>query len=199
MAVYQNDSDDNINFTHHPAGRRPPCPAPCDRCRPSDVHRRPTSAAIGIRAAHRRSLLAGPHPRVPAAAHGLDLPEPGPDAPARRGALARPQLQRTPDGFANYSFQDEPEILDAEPDQIRYPIEEMALPAKNRFNAGLNLNDQRFLGSVVGELLRRGVLDGRARPASTTASPTRTRMVNASFGVKWAEGKVSRPSRAPTC
>lgn len=91
--------------------------------------------------------------------------------------------------YANYSFQDTPEVLDPNADQLRYPTAEVGVPAKNRFNVGVNWNAKRFLGSLSvnysDEAFWNDVL---ASPFwGFTDSYT---MLNASFGVKWADGKV---------
>jgi outer membrane receptor protein involved in Fe transport len=87
---------------------------------------------------------------------------------------------------ANYSFQDDPEVLDPESGQIRYPTEEIALPAKNRFNVNLGWNSRRFLGSAglnySDEAFWSDVLTSPFH--GFTDSYT---MVNATFGVKWGE------------
>ena len=77
--------------------------------------------------------------------------------------------------FANYSYQDTPKILDADSGQIPYPVNEVGIPSKNRFNLGLNWNSKRYLGSVEPQLLRQGLLDRRARAPPTTATPTPSR------------------------
>jgi hypothetical protein len=51
-------------------------------------------------------------------------------------------------GFVNYSWQDDLEVLDASADEIPYPNDEIALPPNHRFNAGLNWNSKRFLGTA---------------------------------------------------
>ncbi|HET7746995.1 MAG TPA: TonB-dependent receptor, partial [Vicinamibacteria bacterium] len=50
-------------------------------------------------------------------------------------------------GFANYSWQGEPEPLDDVGDPLRYPTQEIGLPSEHRANLGLNFNSERFLGS----------------------------------------------------
>jgi outer membrane receptor protein involved in Fe transport len=91
--------------------------------------------------------------------------------------------------YANYSFQDDPEILDADADQIPYPVSELGIPPRNRFNVGANFNDRRFLGSLSVNYADKAfwvdVLDRTF--AGFTDSYT---MLNASFGVKWSEGKI---------
>ena len=43
-----------------------------------------------------------------------------------------------------------------------FPSQELALPPTNRFNVGFNFDAARLLGSAIGELLGRGVLERRA-------------------------------------
>jgi outer membrane receptor for ferrienterochelin and colicins len=93
-------------------------------------------------------------------------------------------FSRTFTGFANYSWQDEPE-----PRDDSYPIPEISLPPKHRVNAGVNANTKRFLGSLsvnyASEAFWTDVL------GATFNGPTDAyTMVNASFGVKWLEGKL---------
>ena len=84
--------------------------------------------------------------------------------------------------FANYSFQAEPE-----PD---FPLSEINLPPQNRFNAGFNFSQSRFLGnlsvSYVDEAFWQDVLD--ARYAGPTEAYTQ---VNGAFGVKFAGERMT--------
>jgi hypothetical protein len=74
-------------------------------------------------------------------------------------------------------------------DQVTTVAREVGIPAENRFNAGVNFNDRRFLGSLSLNYSDKAfwvdVLDRTF--AGYTDSYT---MVNASFGVKWNEGRV---------
>jgi outer membrane receptor protein involved in Fe transport len=80
-------------------------------------------------------------------------------------------------GFANYSYQPDPEA-------IGFPQSEMNLPPNNRFNIGVNYGGARYLGSLAisyqDEAYWQDVLDNRY--AGTTDSFT---LVNGTFGVKW--------------
>lgn len=84
--------------------------------------------------------------------------------------------------FANYSYQDQPD-----PD---FALSEVNLPPQNRFNAGLNFSEGRFLGnlsvSYVDDALWQDVLD--ARFTGPTEAYTQ---VNGAFGVKFAKEKVT--------
>jgi outer membrane receptor protein involved in Fe transport len=92
-------------------------------------------------------------------------------------------------GYANYSWQDTPEILDAASGQIPYPPSEVGLPSKSRFNVGLGYNGRTFFGNVdvnyAGKALWVDVLN--ASYAGFTDAYT---MLNATVGVKLADGKV---------
>ena len=91
-------------------------------------------------------------------------------------------------GFANYSWQDDPELLDDRP--APYPPGDQRCPPTHRFNAGVNCNDRRFLGSLsvnyADEAFWTDVL-GAAFNGFTDAYT----MVNASVGVKWVDGKLT--------
>jgi len=89
--------------------------------------------------------------------------------------------------FANYSWQGKPSVLD---DPQPYPAVELTLPPTNRFNIGFTFDNPRFLasGSVnySDEAFWSDVLTSPYH--GFTDSYT---MVNGSFGVKWAQGKVT--------
>jgi outer membrane receptor protein involved in Fe transport len=84
--------------------------------------------------------------------------------------------------FANYSYQAKPD-----PD---FALSEVNLPPQNRFNAGLNFSEGRFLGnlsvSYVDEALWQDVLDSRF------TGPTEAyTQINGAFGVKFAQDKIT--------
>jgi outer membrane receptor protein involved in Fe transport len=85
--------------------------------------------------------------------------------------------------FANYSYQ-------AKPEPEGFDISELNLPPKKRFNVGTAITYDRFLGNLsVGyndSAFWQDVLDDRYH--GTTDSYT---VVNAGFGVKWAQDKVT--------
>ena len=90
---------------------------------------------------------------------------------------------------ANYSWQDDPEVLDADEGQIPYPAKEVGLPSTHRFNAGIAYNGDGFFGNVnvnyASEALWVDVL-GATYSGYTDAYT----MLNATLGVKLADGKV---------
>ena len=59
-------------------------------------------------------------------------------------------------GFANYSWQSEPNVLD---DPNPYPAIELSLPPTHRFNIGGTYSGQPFSGVARRELYRQGAMD----------------------------------------
>jgi outer membrane receptor protein involved in Fe transport len=191
FAVYQNDQDDNINFTQLSPGMPfyqpytvtdPPPPAGGITIPP---------AFIGILAGI-PPQLGGPIVFPKVAATYLNL------GPIRQRGVELSidhSFTNNLTGFANYSWQDDPEILDPDADQIRFPVAEVTVPAANRFNAGLNYIDERFLGSLSvnysDSVFWTDVLSREFHGATDSYT-----LVNASFGVKWAGGKVTTTIKA---
>ena len=85
--------------------------------------------------------------------------------------------------FVNYSFQADPGISGFDPSEAN-------MPANNRFNAGINVSHDRYLGNLsvnyAGEAYWQDVLD--VRFAGTTDAYT---LVNAAFGVRWFGDRVT--------
>jgi iron complex outermembrane receptor protein len=88
--------------------------------------------------------------------------------------------------FVNYSWQSEP---DPQP-RDQFPLTELNLPPRNRFNAGAMFNYGRYFGNLsvnyTDDAFWQDVLDARFH--GTTESYT---MVNCGFGLRWADDKVS--------
>ncbi len=89
--------------------------------------------------------------------------------------------------FANYSYQPDP--------KPNFSKSEINIPPNNRFNAGFNASGGRFMGDLVvtyqDSAYWQDVLD--LRYAGTTKAFT---LVNASFGVRWMEGKLTTSFKA---
>jgi outer membrane receptor protein involved in Fe transport len=199
-AVYQNDSNENINFTELvPSAQNPQGLPGFDRYNLQNA-----PATIGLN-------LNGVSVPGPLLVSFLALPPINANLPP----LIRPGLPRTVTTylnlgpirqrglelsvdhtvsselslFTNYSWQDTPKVLEADADQIEYPAQEVGIPSEHRFNAGVNWNSKRFVGTAsvnyASEALWTDVL-GRAYSGFTDGYT----MVNASFGVKFAEGKT---------
>jgi iron complex outermembrane receptor protein len=185
LAIYQNDSDDNINFTSIVPSPDFPTGGPG-----FEVYTPANSAETGI-PGPLYAVLVGL--RVP----GFPLPRTvstylnlGPLRQRGFEASLDHQFDGGISSSLNYSFQDTPEILDPDPGQIRYPIAELAWPPRHRFNAAVNWNTDRFVGSAsvnfVDEALWVDVLTAPFHGFTDSFT-----MLNAAFGVRWADGKVT--------
>jgi outer membrane receptor for ferrienterochelin and colicins len=89
--------------------------------------------------------------------------------------------------FANYSWQGDPTVLSsANP----YPTAELVVPPHNRFNIGVNADGPRFLGAASVNYSDRAFWTDVLTPDYHGFTDAYT-LVNASFGVKWMQGKVT--------
>jgi iron complex outermembrane receptor protein len=187
IAVYRNDTDNNINFTTITPSASYPAGIP-----PFDVYTADTSAGCcapaGIPGPLYSFLLAAriitPLPRTVSTYLNL--------GPLRQDGveLSLEHRVNTEWSFSlNYSYQAKPKVLTAASGQIPYLTEELALPSKNRFNASLNLNHNRFVGTAqvnyTDKALWTDVLSSTYHGFTDAFT-----MVNANFGVKWNKGKV---------
>ncbi len=154
LAVYQNDTDENINFTvlipdqENPQGL------------PGLEFYSPTNPATGVgtetfQPITLNPILMGALAQVPPPFGPILLPSKvatylnlGPIRNRGIEASIQHRFNDEVDFYANYSWQRTPEILTADADQIRYPISEVGIPAENRFNLGLSYNGSLFLGNV---------------------------------------------------
>jgi outer membrane receptor protein involved in Fe transport len=183
LAFYLNDSNDNINFVTTPSvidsiglpglfrSTNPPPGWPFPN---SLLDLPPLRAAV--------------FDRVPALYAYLNL------GPLRqKGFEASLDHQFTDDvsGFTNYSWQDDPKPLDPDPGQLRYAVSELSVPPHHRFNAGLNVNTKRYLGSASVNYVSRAFWNDVLASLGFDGYTESFTMVNASFGVRWADGKVT--------
>lgn len=170
VAFYVNDTDDNINFVQLPATLDPYTPeAPPPGW--------PLPPAILALMAQRGILL----PRT--AFTYLNL------GPLRQKGVELSidhRFSATLTAFANYSWQSEPRVLD---DPNPYPTTELALPPTNRFNIGTTYNGPRFLGSASVNYTDRAFWSDVLTSAYHGFTDSFA-LVNGSFGVKWAGGRV---------
>jgi iron complex outermembrane receptor protein len=195
VAIYQNTQDDNINFVNL---RELPAATAVEN---GFTFYTPANPAKGVTVVDPHPITVSPFimgalAQVPPQFGGpIRLPENvftylnlGPIRNRGIELSVEHTFNNQWSGFANYSFQDTPEVLDADSDQIQYPISEVGVPAKNRFNLGINWNSKRFLGSATlnysDKAFWNDVLD--APYHGTTDSYA---MLNANFGVKFADGK----------
>jgi outer membrane receptor protein involved in Fe transport len=171
VAFYVNDTDQNINFSQLPESLDPYTvtnPPPGWRLPPS---------IIGL-LAQRGTFL----PRT--AFTYLNL------GPVRQKGIELAvdhRISESLSAYANYSWQAEPTILD---DEEPFPVRELALPPTNRFNAGFSFAGTRFLASgavsAVDKAFWSDVLNAPFHGFSDSYA-----MVNGSFGVKWAQGRIT--------
>jgi iron complex outermembrane receptor protein len=102
------------------------------------------------------------------------------------------RIDRTLTAFANYSWQGKPEVLD---DPNPYPSQELALPPTNRFNTGFNLDGPRFLGSASVNYVDNAFWSDVLSTPYHGFTDAYT-MVNGSFGMKWAQERVTTMVKA---
>jgi outer membrane receptor protein involved in Fe transport len=169
-AYYINDLDQNINFVQLPSNLDPYTPANPPPGWPLPAVILGQMAQLGI-------FL----PRT--AFTYLNL------GPLRQQGIELSVDQRVNDAvsfFANYSWQGEPDVLD---DPNPYPAIELALPPTNRFNIGGTYNGARFLGSLTASYTDEAFWSDVLTSPYHGFTDSFT-LVNGSFGVKWADGRV---------
>ncbi len=187
IAIYRNDTDNNINFTTITPSASFPTGGPG-----FDVYTADTSANCcapsGIPGPLYSFLLQAkiltPLPRTVSTYLNL--------GPLRQDGLELSIDHRFNNLWsfsANYSYQAKPKVLAAATGQIPYLTEELALPAKNRFNASVNWSYERFVGTVQANYQDKALWTDVL--SSTYHGYTEAfTMINANFGVKWNHGKV---------
>jgi outer membrane receptor protein involved in Fe transport len=195
IAVYLNRQDDNINFTQlTPTSEYP-------QGLPGLTFYSPANPATGVGAVTGRPytlspILMGALAQIPPPFGPILLPETvatylnlGPIENKGVEVSIDHSFSTELSAYANYSFQDTPEIKEQDSDQIRYPVNEVGIPAKNRFNVGLNWNSKRYLGSLSlnysDKAFWTDVLSAPYHGYTDSYA-----LLNASFGIKWADGKV---------
>lgn len=196
LAVYQNDTDDNVNFTVLLPNQEFPTGLP------GLEFYSPTNPATGVGTEtftpiQLNPILMGALGQVPPPFGPVLLPWKVATylnlGPIRNRGLEASISHRINDDltiFGNYSWQDTPQILDEADGQIRYPIAEVGIPPENRFNAGINYNGVRFIGDVTvnyaGKALWTDVLGAEFHGYTDAYT-----MLNATIGYRFAEGQVT--------
>jgi outer membrane receptor protein involved in Fe transport len=188
IAVYRNETDDNINFASVTPSASFPTGGPF-----FDVYTPADSATCcapgGIPGALYSFLLQA---RIP----GFPLPRTV-STYLNLGPIQQDGLELSIDHRfdshwsvqANYSHQKKPKVLAAAAGQIKYLTEELALPAKNRFNASIAWTHNRFQGAVQANYQDKALWTDVLTSTFHGYTESFT-MVNANFGVKWNKGKV---------
>lgn len=184
IAYYINDTDDNINFITSP---RDPA------AYYSAANPPPGFSALGpLAPLVIPAVFAAPPPR------GIARTLPSTFTYLNIGKIRNKGLElsvehtftRAINGFANYSWQSDPEPRDPVGNPDRYPTEEIGVPPKHRVNAGVSFSNDRFLGSAGVNYASEAFWADVLTRSLHGETPSYT-MINASFGVKWADGKVT--------
>jgi len=185
LALYRNDTNDNINFTSVlPSASFPQGIAPF-----FDVYTPANSADTGIPGPLYSFMLQARIPGVPIPRTVFTYLNLG---PLRQDGLEVSLDQRINDTFtamANYSYQKKPKTLSPDPGQFPYFPEEVALSPENRFNVSLRWIDKRFVGSASVNYSDKAFWSDVLFTPQHGFTDSYT-LVNANFGVKWADGKV---------
>jgi len=199
LAGYYNRTNDNINFTYlYPPGT-PGYPPPTyyDIKNPAKGVTVPT-ATTPEEAITLSPILMGILAAIPPQYGGpIALPEKaatylnlGPIRDRGFEASIDERFDTEWSAFANYSWQDTPKPLTPDSGQIPYPFQEVGIAPKNRFNAGLAYGGKTFFGNAnvnhADKALWTDVLN-----ASYAGWSDAYTMLNATLGVKLAEGKVT--------
>jgi iron complex outermembrane receptor protein len=201
VAVYQNDTNDNVNFTYLLPNSENPQGLPGLEFYTAQNPAQGVGAVSGnpitLSPALMSVLGSLPPPMGPVllphkVATYLNL------GPVRNRGLELSLEHRFSNGLSasgNYSWQDQPEILDADADQIRYPVAEVGVPPKHRFNVGVSYDGARALGSLnlsySDQAFWNDVLNEPYWGYTDSYA-----LLNATAGVKLAEGKVTLSLRA---
>ncbi len=196
LAIYRNDSDDSINFTRLlPSAANPQGLPGFDVYTPANA-----PSVIGI------STQGVPVPGdlISFLALARQFGAPAVTLPRtvsnylNLSGLRQEGLEASidhdfGDGFsvhANYSYQRTPKLLTAASGQIPYPISEVGIPAKNRFNASVNMNTKRYLGSLAVNYADKAFWTD-VLSSDYDGYTDSYAMVNAAFGVKWSDGRYT--------
>jgi outer membrane receptor protein involved in Fe transport len=92
--------------------------------------------------------------------------------------------------WGNYSFQDEPEMLDPVGDLNRPPSESVSVPPTHRFNLGLAFDSEKYLGSVSVNYSDKAFFAQGLNPSFLGYSDAYT-LVGLTLGKRWQEGRVT--------
>jgi outer membrane receptor protein involved in Fe transport len=171
VAYYVNDLDNSINFTQLPSDLDPYTVA-----NPPPGWQLPASI-LGLLA--QRGIFL---PRT--AFTYLNL------GPVRQKGLELSvdhRLRRGLSGFANYSWQGDPTIID---DPNPYPQSELALPPTHRVNIGMNYDGPQYLGSALVSYSSKAFWSDVLTSQFHGFSDDYT-LVNGSIGRKWLAGRIT--------
>ena len=170
-AVYLNRRDDPISFTELPA-----------TADPYTAENPPPGWLLPPQALTFMALVGAVLPRT--AFTYLNL---GPTQQVGAELWVDHRISRSMSTWFNYSWQDEPRILEAD---NPYLPTELSLPPTHRFNVGASLDGSRFLGNVSVSAATDAFWSDVLTPEFHGYSDGYT-MVNGSFGMKWSGGSIT--------
>jgi outer membrane receptor protein involved in Fe transport len=193
LAVYQNDTDDNINFTNvYPPDPNLPPPTYYDIQNPAAGIGAFTGEPVTLSKAF-MGILAG----IPAPYGPIQLPynvatylNLGPIRNRGVEASVEHRVNSQWSLSGNYSWQDVPEILDAASGQIPYPLKEVTVGPKNRFTLGVSYNGPRVLGNLNVNYSDKAFWNDVLSEPYWGYTDSYS-MLNATIGVKLADGKAT--------
>ncbi|MBP6703508.1 MAG: TonB-dependent receptor [Vicinamibacteria bacterium] len=195
IALYRNETDDNINFASiQPSASFPAGIPPFDVYTPANA-----PAVLGITTSGvpvPGTLIGFLNQIAPIIRQNILLPRTV-SSYLNLGPLQQDGLELSIDHrfdhhwsvSANYSYQKKPKALTAKSGQIPYLNEEVALPAKNRFNASINWNTERLVGTIQANYQDKALWTDVLTSTYHGYTESFT-MVNGNIGVKWNKGKV---------
>jgi outer membrane receptor for ferrienterochelin and colicins len=99
---------------------------------------------------------------------------------------------RSLNGYANYSYQYDPEVRSVSTSCgacLEFPKEKLAFPPRNRFNAGVSYDDRRYLATASANYSAKAFWTDVLNDPFHGFTRAYT-IVNASFGVKWNDGRI---------
>lgn len=171
IAFYINDVHDEINFVQLPTNRDPYTAAnpPPNWQLPPTILASMAQLGIFLPRTAFTYLNLGPLRR-----RGLEL------------AIDH-RFTNTLSAFANYSWQGDPEILEAD---NPYPTAELSIPPTHRFNLGGTYSGPRFLGALTVNSTDRAFWSDVLTSPFHGFTDAFT-LVNGSFGVKWRDGTIT--------
>jgi len=91
--------------------------------------------------------------------------------------------------YANYSYQNKPKALTPDAGQLPFFSSKLTIPPANRFNAGVNVNTEQLLGNLSVNFTDSAFWTDVLPPSFSGYTDSFT-MLNACFGWKWAKSKV---------
>jgi outer membrane receptor protein involved in Fe transport len=197
IAVYQNRTNQNINFTNLLPSAQFPTGLPG-----LDFYS-PTNPATGITVVGQQPIVVSPFimaaiAQVPPALGGpIRLPftvfsylNLGPIQQRGVEVSIDHSFTNALSASANYSYQTIPDVKEPSSGQLVYPNAEVGVPPKNRFNIALNYNSRRYLGNISVNYADKAFWSDVLNEPYFGFTDSYT-MLNGTFGVKWADGKVT--------